>query len=327
MLSFVYTLFIILIMRTKERVYQVLSSRNGEFVSGESLASKIGVSRAAIWKAVNALIEEGYNVEGVTRKGYRLLFSDVFSSRSLEALLDIPFYFYEEIDSTNSEAKRLLSSGHKAPFAVIAARQSGGRGRRGRSFVSAEGGVYFSLVLKNEGAMKVEKVTTQAAIGISRAIDSLGFSSSIKWVNDIYVDGRKCVGILTEGVVNLEENMISEVVIGIGTNYTTSEFPAELKDIVTSLYPDGNPPLSRSAFLALEIKEVMKALMEESYIDEYRSKCLVLSKEINVIKNDVIRPAFALDLDDEAHLIVRYEDGSVEHLSSGDVSIRAVKAR
>ena len=310
-------------MNTKELVYSILSDNIGSFVSGEALASKAGVSRASIWKAVSALQAEGFEIEGVSRKGYRLCEKDIFTERSIAAhLKTIPFYFYEETDSTNTRAKNLIAEGVKTPFVTIAASQNGGRGRRGRSFISSVGGIYFSIALEVNGSLNVESITTAAATGVARAIDSLGFDSSIKWVNDIYINGKKCVGILTEGVINMEDNSISEVIIGIGINYETKSFPPDIEAIVTSLYPDKNAPLTRSAFLALVINEVLKALKDPLFLSEYKKKCFVIGKEINVITPSGIKEAKAIDLDDKAHLVVRFNDGKVEHLSSGDVTIR-----
>lgn len=311
-------------MTTKKIVLELLEENRGNFVSGEELAKKAYVSRAAVWKAVLSLQKEGYEIEGVSRKGYRLSSSDSFSAEEIKKYLkDIPIFFYEEVDSTNTEAKRLINNGVKAPFVCIARKQSGGRGRRGRSFLSQEGGIYFSVALSLDRNFDTETVTTAAVTGIAKAIESLGFEVGIKWVNDLFVNGKKVVGILTEGVVNLEEGCISDVIIGIGTNYTTRSFPSELEAICTSLYPDGNAPLSRSEFAALEIEETIKAIFNPDYLTEYRKRCFVLGKDVMVMKMNASLPAKAIDLDDKAHLVVQYPDGIIEHLSSGEVSIRS----
>ena len=200
--------------------------------------------------------------------------------------------------------------------------QKGGRGRRGRSFISGKGGTYYSLVVENDNSFNTESVTTRSCLATADSIDSLGFDTKIKWVNDIYLDNKKCVGILTEGVISLEENRVSEVIIGIGVNYKTKTFPDELKDICTSLYPNGDAPLSRAQFLALQIKNVLSCLNEDDYIKRYREKCFIIGLDINVIRLDSVRKAKCLDVDDNAHLVVQFEDGQIEHLSSGEVTIR-----
>ena len=315
-------MFYYLAMSTKEEVLNILENNRDRYISGEEMAEILKVSRASIWKGVKALEDSGYEIEGVTKKGYKLISNDILNSEILNSLIDIPVYFYSEIDSTNNEAKRLLSKGIKAPFVVISEIQTGGRGRRGRSFISNKGGTYYSLVVENDNSFNTESVTTRSCLGTSDAIESLGFNSKIKWVNDIYVNNKKCVGILTEGVISLEENRVSEVIIGIGVNYKTKGFPDELKDICTSLYPNGDAPLSRAEFLALQINSVCSCLKEKDYINRYRKKCFIIGLDINVIRLDSVKKAKCLDVDDDAHLICQFEDGSIEHIYSGEVTIR-----
>lgn len=314
-------------MTTLENVYRMLKEGEGNFISGESLASSLGVSRAAVWKAVSALQEKGYEIETKKHHGYRMTPCDDYNELSLSRLSPIKVFFYDEISSTNDEARRLVNSGEKPPFAVVAARQSGGKGRRGRSFSSPEGGVYLSIVIHVRDGMNIEHITTAAALGVARTIDSLGFESRIKWVNDIYLNGKKAVGILCEGVVSMEDFSVSDVVIGIGVNYTTKDFPPELRDIVTSLYPDGKPAMGRARFAALEIGNVLSSLSDEAYIDEYRKKCFIIGMDVNVITPKGTREARAIDVDDDAHLVVRYSDGGTESLSSGEVTIRPVSGK
>lgn len=310
-------------MSTREEVYRLLSQAEGEaFVSGEEIASTLSLSRAAVWKAVQALEDEGFTIEKVKHHGYRLRSSDLFNEMELSGCMSVPFHFLEKTVSTNNEARRLVLEGEKAPFAVIAKEQTGGRGRRGRGFVSSEGGVYLSLVVKAADVKSVERITTAAAVATADVIDSLGFNSQIKWVNDIYLNGKKAVGILCEGIVSMEDNAVSQVIIGIGVNYETKDFPEEIKDIVTSFYPEGKPPVSRSVFASRLVNQVIKVLREDDYLDSYRKRCFILGQEINVIRADSTRAATALDIDSDAHLIVRYEDGSEETLSSGEVTIR-----
>lgn len=289
------------------------------------MAERLSVSRASIWKAVKALADEGYIIEGVTKKGYRLVSSDIISGEILSSMIPVPVYFHPEIDSTNNEAKRLVAEGVKPPFAVIAEKQTGGRGRRGRSFVSDRGGTYFTLCIGTSDGLDIESTTTRSCLGIADAIADLGFTPMIKWVNDVYVNGKKCVGILTEGIISMEENRVSEVLIGIGVNYMTKSFPDEIKDICTSLYPDSVPPLTRAEFLSLEIKNVLAVLGEKDYIKRYRKLCFVIGKDIDVIKLGQTRRGHCIDVDDRAHLVVTFPDGHTEHISSGEVSVRPVE--
>lgn len=315
-------------MDTKVQVLKILNENQGCFVSGERMASEIGVSRMAISKAVSSLLEQGHNIEAVKHKGYRLdSKNDVFSEESLQAALKdsgITGYYLDETTSTNIDAKRLSSEGVKPPFLVCTSKQNGGRGRLGRRFESPRGGVYFSLVLSGDKIASPSLVTISAAWAISDVMERLtGVETSIKWVNDVYIKDKKAVGILTEGIVNMEEGGLSQVVIGCGVNLKSKreDFSPELQDIVTSFYPSGESSVNRVDVVAQCAKAIIKA-QEIDFLEEYRKKCFVIGKDIYVVRMNEKKPAKALKIDKDGHLVVRYNDGSVESLSSGEVSIR-----
>ena len=210
------------------------------------------------------------------------------------------------------------------PFAVVAAKQDGGRGRLGRSFFSPEGGVYMSLVISGSSVSAPDMITTAASLGTARAIEALtGIECSIKWVNDIYIRGRKAVGILTEGIVNMEEGGLDKAIIGIGVNLRRMcpELPEDIKDKAVYLYPDGDGDTTRSELASRIADEVMKAVNED-FIDEYRRRCFIIGRDIKVIKNGYEEDARAIGVDDRAHLVVKYIDGREEALSSGEVTLR-----
>ncbi|NLZ68727.1 MAG: biotin--[acetyl-CoA-carboxylase] ligase [Spirochaetales bacterium] len=312
-------------MNVKQAVITQLIKAEGGVISGQEIAKSIDKSRVAVRKAIVSLSEQGFEIVAEQSNGYRLVNKpDVLIPEYIASFLppELSLFYYEEIDSTNSEAKRLLSSGNKAPFIVVAKEQKGGRGRRGRVFSSPIGGIYFSLVLPTEHMKSTELVTTASALAVCKALEEVsGETLSIKWVNDVYYKSKKLVGILTEGVVNMELGQVEDIIIGIGINYEIPTFNPELKDIAISLYPKGKAPLSRAEVLGLLVKALNNTLASD-FLSEYKSRCFVLNKPINVIKNDSIRPSFALDLDEKAHLVVKYENGEVEHLSSGEVTIR-----
>ena len=292
------------------------------------MASEIGVSRRARSKAVSSVLEQGHDIEAVKHKGYRLdSKNDVFSEESLRAALKdsgITGYYLDETTSTNIDAKRLSSEGVKPPFLVCTPKQNGGRGRLGRRFESPRGGVYFSLVLSGDKIASPSLVTISAAWAISDVMERLtGVETSIKWVNDVYIKDKKAVGILTEGIVNMEEGGLSQVVIGCGVNLKSKkeDFSPELQDIVTSFYPSGESSVNRVDVVAQCAKAIIKA-QEIDFLEEYRKKCFVIGKDIYVVRMNEKKPAKALKIDKDGHLVVRYNDGSVESLSSGEVSIR-----
>lgn len=310
-------------MNVKDELLSILLSSQ-DSVSGSELAERIGCSRMAISKAADKLIEEGYSIEVTRSSGYRLMRKDVLSSAVLSHDFHIPVYFREECVSTMLEAKELLSRGVAAPFAVVAAKQDGGRGRLGRSFFSPEGGVYMSLVISGSSVSAPDMITTAASLGTARAIEALtGIECSIKWVNDIYIRGRKAVGILTEGIVNMEEGGLDKAIIGIGVNLRRMclELPEDIKDKAVYLYPDGDGDTTRSELASRIADEVMKAVNED-FIDEYRRRCFIIGRDIKVIKNGYEEDARAIGVDDRAHLVVKYIDGREEALSSGEVTLR-----
>lgn len=245
--------------------------------------------------------------------------------KELEGLLGaVSVFAYDEIDSTNTEAKRLLAGGRiELPALVVAECQSGGRGRQGRSFYSPRGaGVYMSVVTGAAGG-GVLSMTTMAAVAVVRAIEALTDKKPrIKWVNDVYLDGKKICGILAEAVLRPGSNSLQAVVTGIGVNLWLTELPEELAETVTAL---NTPDLSRNQLIARITKEFLALtadLTDHSYLKEYREHSLILGKEINCHINGEIRRATAVDIDEAGGLVIRHPDGSTETLRSGEVTIR-----
>lgn len=323
-----YLYSIIIAMNVKNEVLKYLMDNQGKYISGVKLAEEFGCSRMAICKSVASLQLEGYLIVSSKRLGYMLKdLNDVLSKATLEKDLansSIGVYCFQEIDSTNKKAKELLLNGVEPPFVVVAAKQTQGRGRIGRSFSSPEGGMYFSIALSGKDITTPDLITTSASLAVSRAMERLsGIKTDIKWVNDLYINGKKAVGILTEGLVNIEEGGLSEVVIGIGVNLAVGadQFPEELRDIATSFYPDCDAPFSRSKAIADCVNEVIR-IQGEDFLCEYREKCFILGKELFVLRGGTKREATALSVDDLGHLVVRYSDDSIEALSSGEVSLK-----
>lgn len=295
-------------MSVKSDVLRFLLESNGEYISGEAVAEKLGVSRMSVCKAVQSLIADGYEIESSKRIGYRMKCLDVLSEETIRGNLDenIGIYFYKETDSTNNRAKELAIKGERTPFVVVAERQSGGKGRLGRSFSSPKGGLYFSICLSGKDVPDVDLITTSASLAVAKTIESVTERDvGIKWVNDLYLDGKKFTGILTEGIVNLEEGGLDKAVIGIGINYSVplSSYPEELLSIVTSLYPDGKAPATRAEVIARCVEAVID-IQNKEYLDEYRKRCFILGKNLFVLRAGDKREAFAKAIDDKGHLVV-----------------------
>ncbi len=254
-------------------------------------------------------------------------FIDRAASGALKAMLPascggMTVRVYPTIDSTNTEARRLLAAGTLTPPALLMAEeQTGGRGRLGRSFYSpARTGLYLTLVLRvPAGPGAAVRLTTMASVATARAIERLtGVSPGIKWVNDLYLGDRKICGILVEAIPAAEG---VDAVIGIGVNLTTADFPEELTDSAASLGREVSRP-ALAAAIAEELMELAADLSSTSYLEEYRARSIVLGRRIRCIRDGTSVPALAVGIGESGGLEVRYYDGSEETLTSGEISIR-----
>ena len=325
-------------MNTKDGVLTLLERRRGEAVSGQELAAGLGVSRAAIWKAVEALRQEGHNIAAAPNRGYCLdAKSDVLCLASLLPHLkrEAPLHVFQEVASTNTLLREMALKGAPHGTVVLANQQSGGKGRRGRSFLSPAGGIYLSVLLRPQApAQEATGITIAACVGVCRAMrDLCGLEGEIKWVNDVFLRGRKVCGILTEAATSLENGMLDYAVVGVGLNFRCPRegFPPALRDIAGSLYgPEEEPPVSRCAMAAGLIDSLLEALEHfdrEDILAEYRARSMVTGREVLVLRGEESRPALAQSIQADGSLRVRYRDGSMEDLCSGEVSILPVKGQ
>ena len=248
---------------TRQALLQALSAAGGSYVSGQQLAETLGVSRAAVHKAAAALTAQGYALEAAPRRGYRLAGGDPFCA---EAIGDYPapIYLYDTLESSNRTAKLLALDGAPHGTLVLTAHQSAGRGRLGRRFESPAGkGVYCSVLLRPEiPAANAQTATISAAVAVCRAVKKLcGLELAVKWVNDLYYQGRKVCGILTEAGTDLESGQLEWLVVGIGLNLTSTaaDWPEELARKAGSLYPGGPAPVSRAALAGAIARAVRDA--------------------------------------------------------------------
>jgi BirA family transcriptional regulator, biotin operon repressor / biotin---[acetyl-CoA-carboxylase] ligase len=320
----------------KNEMLALLEANKGSFVSGQELAESLSLTRSAVWKAVKLLREDGYNIEAVTNKGYRLSRdNDIISAQSMTpflkgAAVNFRFNIRKSLPSTNSELKKLATNGEKAGLVLIANEQTAGRGRMGRSFYSpADSGIYMSVLLRPElPSDKAVLLTSLVAVSVAKAIEQIAsVKVGIKWVNDLYIGDKKIVGILTEGGIDIESGILQYVVVGIGVNVSTENFPDEIKDKAASLTASNNKSsrYSRSQLAALILNQIavdLPMLESKAFIKEYKNRSVIIGHEIYVLKKGLQIPAVALDIDDNASLVVRYEDGITETLSSNDVSVR-----
>lgn len=322
-------------MGTKENLLELLSAHRGEFLSGEELAQLLCVSRTAVWKAANSLREAGYHIEAVQNRGYRLdRNTDILSAQRMQRLLSPDcgarsLQIVPSAASTNALLREQAAAGAPEGTVVLANEQTGGRGRMGRAFYSPpDTGLYMSLLLRPQELppTRAIRITTMAAVAACQAIHLLsGAEPEIKWVNDIFLKGRKVCGILTEASFSLENGCMDFAVLGIGFNVYTppNGFPQEIAQVAGSILDaqteDGKNRLA-AHFLNCFFALYHSANWGE-YADEYRRRSMVIGKTILIDSPQGHRSALVLDVDGECRLVVRYEDGTIHQLSSSEVRI------
>ena len=311
--------------------------RDGEYVSGEEISRALGVTRAAVWKAVQALRADGCSIDSVPNRGYCLHRPEsALSDAAVHALLEgcpWPINVLPTVDSTNTYAKAQATLGAPHGSVYITGRQTGGRGRRGRTFVSPPGGVYLSVLLRPQReAAELLWLTAAVAVAIRRAIrDCCPADVGIKWTNDLVIGKRKVCGILTELSCEAESGRLEYAVIGIGINCNTEieQLPPEVRPIATSLADITGRELDPNE-LALALIRRLQELAEvlegdrRPWMLEYRRACVTLGKRVVLLRGGEQIPAFALDVNEDGGLVVRYEDGSIGTVNSGEVSVRGV---
>ncbi len=352
-------------MTTKQSVLALLKAAP-DFVSGEDLAQTCAVSRTSVWKAIKSLQAEGHHIEAVSNRGYKLTASaDPINGAYIAekiAALGIKagsVSGFAEIDSTLSESKRQCASvsafrtatGELTPQGakvhrslIVAGKQTAGRGRMGRSFVSPpESGVYFTLIYApKHGVTNPALLTAAAAVAVARACDELfGTDAKIKWVNDVFLNGKKICGILTEGVANFETGRIEAANVGIGINVRNMGFTGQLAHIATSI-TEAAPDKAKAASVSrndlvahvaanlLRFYDAWESNDQKTISDcmaEYRSRSFLIGKTVTVNPAAGLEgksyDVTVLDIADDASLVVELSDGSKKSLQSGEVSLHS----
>ena len=316
-------------MSVKQAVISLLEENRGRALSGQEIADSLKVSRAAVWKVVKSLQKEGFAITAVPNKGYLLQDkSDVLSPEGVrlalpEQLRSLPISVYKQLDSTNNQAKIAALEGALSGTIIIAEQQSAGRGRQGRSFYSpASEGLYMSILLRPENKSLGDclLITVMAAVATAQAISELtGAQAQIKWVNDIFVDGKKVSGILTEAISDFESGTVEAVIVGIGINCQNSNFPDELKHIATSLKAFNINRNRLAAEITANLFSVL-AYSDDLLIEEYRAKSYVLGKQITFEQNGCKLTGKAVDINLQGNLLVECENLIIT-LKAGEISI------
>lgn len=327
-------------MTTKEKLLALLEDSKGTFFSGEEIARTLQVSRAAVWKAVNALREDGYTIDAATNKGYRLSpDSDILSPQGIRRFLkpeyrDLDLTVLPTEPSTNALVREKANQGRPEGCVIVACEQTDGRGRYGRQFFSPiDSGVYLSLLLRPTAysPQQATCLTAAAAAAMCQAIEAVtGQQPGIKWVNDIFLHGKKVCGILTEAAVGLETGALDYMVLGAGVNLypPVKGFPEEIQPIAGSVLERSCPEAKNRL-----VGEFLNRFWDfythpecRTYLEDYRSRSLAIGQNVTVLSAGRAVSAYAYGIDDDFRLLVRYENGDTEALSYGEIRIQLAES-
>jgi len=320
---------------SEELVLAFLAEAGDEFVSGEVISDKLGLSRAAVWKHVNALRAQGYRIDAAPARGYRLVeIPDRLGELELRPLLNThdlgqALHWYEEVGSTNDVAKALADEGALHGEVVVAEAQTAGRGRRGRTWVSPPGrNLYFSAVLRPDlPPTRAAELTLVASVALCSSVRQAGVAAAaIKWPNDVLVHGRKVAGILTE--MAADPDQVQWVVLGVGVNVNLreEEIPAELRGVATSLAIERGGPVPRALFAAAALTNLEEWLDRHAadgfgpVREAWRAMSDTLRREVRVRTGDGDLEGVAEDIDETGALLVRTRAG-LERVVAGDVEL------
>ena len=327
-------------MTTKEKLLALLEDSKGTFFSGEEIARTLQVSRAAVWKAVSALREDGYTIDAATNKGYRLSpDSDILSPQGIRRFLkpeyrDLDLTVLPTAPSTNALVREKANQGRPEGCVIVACEQTDGRGRYGRQFFSpVDSGVYLSLLLRPTACSPQQAtcLTAAAAAAMCQAIEAVtGQQPGIKWVNDIFLHGKKVCGILTEAAVGLETGTLNYMVLGAGVNLypPVKGFPEEIQPIAGSVLERSCPEAKNRL-----VGEFLNRFWDfythpecRTYLEDYRSRSLAIGQNVTVLSAGKTVSAYAYGIDDDFRLLVRYENGDTEALSYGEIRIQLAES-
>jgi len=327
---------VLILMR--DAVLNMLLDNLGNFVSGEDISRRLGITRAAVWKYIRLLQNQGYVIESSTKKGYCLrqvpdILDEALLVRGLNtSLLGRNVEIHSSIGSTNARAKELALNGAPEGTVVIADEQVQGRGRLGRSWVSPSGkGIWMSVILRPRlSSQQVPRITIMTAVAVANALKrSAQIEVGIKWPNDIVCGGKKLCGILTE--VHAEPEVIHYAVVGIGLNVNLSleDFPDDIKDLATSLRIEKGKEFHRVDIIKAILQEMEKGYLQKlnddgfaELLKEYERRSVILGKRVRVIGVGGEFSGYAEGFGEDGSLMLRLDDGCLERILAGDVSIR-----
>ena len=320
---------------TKEMVMDILSRSEEKYISGESISENLGISRASVWKHINSLKKEGFDIESKSGRGYILKgkTNNTLNTYEIKRNLKNQFIgqnieYFGTIDSTNIYASKIADKSPEGTV-IIADEQTSGKGRIGRKWFS-KNGIYFSIILKPEIELtRVSFLTQLAGAALLVALKNVGVDVKIKWPNDIILNGKKIAGILTE--MSAEVDRIFYVVVGVGINLYNQKFDDEIREKATSILKEGysikKEKLLQEFFKEFEIMyQDFLCDKKERVLEILREKSAVIGREIYIISSGKSKKARALDIDSYGNLKLLLENGEYETVFTGEISIRGLES-
>ncbi|BBA09086.1 Bifunctional ligase/repressor BirA [Streptococcus oralis subsp. tigurinus] len=308
-------------MKSHQLVYQILAREN-DYVSGEKIGEELNLSRTSIWKAIQRLQQEGLEIDSIKNRGYKLIQGDLILPDLIQEKTNLTIRYKPETKSTQTDAKEGIEAGNKGNTLYLSTCQTAGRGRFQRPYYSpSQGGIYMSLHIQpNLPYEKLPSYTLLVAAAVYKAIKNLTMIEvDIKWVNDIYLKNKKIAGILTEAMTSVETGLVTDVIIGLGINFSIEDFPEELKEKAGSLFMPP-APITRNELIS-EIWRCFYQTAPEELLYLYKEHSLVLGREVSFIQDQTKKKGVAKDISDKGQLLIQLDDQTEIWLNSGEISL------
>ena len=308
-------------MKSHKLVYQILAREN-DYVSGEKIGEELNLSRTSIWKAIQRLQQEGLEIDSIKNRGYKLIQGDLILPDLIQKNTNLTIRYKPETKSTQTDAKEGIEAGNKGNTLYLSTCQTAGRGRFQRPYYSpSQGGIYMSLHIQpNLHYEKLPSYTLLVAAAVYKAIKNLTMIEvDIKWVNDIYFKNKKIAGILTEAMTSVETGLVTDVIIGVGTNFSIADFPDDLKEKAGSLFMPP-APITRNELIS-EIWRCFYQTAPEELLYLYKEHSLVLGREVSFIQDQTKKKGVAKDISDKGQLLIQLDDQTEIWLNSGEISL------
>ncbi|ORO57317.1 biotin--[acetyl-CoA-carboxylase] ligase [Streptococcus oralis subsp. oralis] len=308
-------------MKSHQQVYQILAREN-DYVSGEKIGQELNLSRTSIWKAIQRLQQEGLMIDSIKNRGYKLIQGDLILPDIIQEKTNLNILYKPETKSTQTDAKEGIEAGNKGNTLYLSTCQTAGRGRFQRPYYSpSQGGIYMSLHIQpNLPYEKLPSYTLLVAAAVYKAIKNLTMIEvDIKWVNDIYFKNKKIAGILTEAMTSVETDLVTDVIIGLGINFSIADFPDNLKEKAGSLFT-APAPISRNDLIS-EIWNCFYNTDSDELLYIYKERSIVLGKEVTFQLDGKVKKGFAKEISESGQLQVEFEDKHTIWLNSGEISL------